>query len=87
MITILKLRTDLIEKAFKLTHIKEDTNISKQDVSIAFNLYEELQKIDEAKKFKFYPYNEKQASEFSLSDFSKDAKISPRLRSWVLVSI
>lgn len=84
VITILKLRTDLIEKAVKLTHIKEDTNVSKQEVNIAFNLYEELQKIDESKKFKFYPYNEKQASEFSLSDFSKDTKIITRLRNWVL---
>ncbi|MGH0411334.1 hypothetical protein ACQVN4_22750 [Bacillus paranthracis] len=84
VITILKLRTDLIEKAIKLTHIKEDTNVSKQEIDIAFNLYEELQKIDEPKKFKFYPYNEKQASQFSLSDFSKDPKIIPRLRNWVL---
>ncbi|WP_317852949.1 hypothetical protein [Bacillus wiedmannii] len=84
VITILKLRTDLIEKAFKLTHIKEDSNASKQEIDIAFNLYEELQKINEPKKFKFYPYNEKQASEFSLSDFAKDAKIIPRLRNWVL---
>lgn len=45
VITILKLRTDLIEKAVKLTHIKEDTNVSEQVVNIAFNLYEELQKI------------------------------------------
>ncbi|PEE97064.1 hypothetical protein CON21_30305 [Bacillus thuringiensis] len=74
VITILKLRTDLIEKAVKLTHIKEDTNVSKQEVNIAFNLYEELQKINEPKKFKFYPFNEKEASEFSLADFSKDAK-------------
>ncbi|WP_255253818.1 hypothetical protein [Bacillus thuringiensis] len=81
MITILKLRTDLIEKAVKLKLIKEDTNVSKQDVNIAFNLYEELQKIDEPKKFKFYLYNEKQASEFSLSDFSKDAKKITRL--WI----
>ncbi len=44
VITILKLRTDLIEKAIKLTHIKEDTNVSKQEIDIAFNLYEELQK-------------------------------------------
>ncbi|WP_025118350.1 hypothetical protein [Bacillus sp. H1m] len=84
VITILKLRTELIEKAVKLKHIKEDTNVSKQDVNNAFNLYEELQKIDEPKKFKFYPYNEKQASEFLLSDFSKDPKIIPRLRNWVL---
>ncbi|HDR5271882.1 hypothetical protein E8M24_21305 [Bacillus thuringiensis] len=84
VITILKLRTDLIEKAVKLTHIKEDTNVSKQEVNIAFDLYEELKKIDESKKFKFYPYNEKQASEFSLSDFSKDTKIITRLRNWVL---
>ncbi|MDF9507872.1 hypothetical protein, partial [Bacillus cereus] len=75
---------DLIEKAAKLTHIKEDTNVSKQEVNIAFNLYEELKKIDEPKKFNFYPYNEKQASEFSLSDFSKDTKIITRLRNWVL---
>ncbi|HDX9500072.1 TPA: hypothetical protein ROX79_004979 [Bacillus thuringiensis] len=84
VINILKLRTDLIDKAFKLTHIKEDSNASKQEIDIAFNLYEELQKIDEPKKFKFYPYNEKQASEFSLSDFSKDAKKITRLRDWVL---
>ncbi|PEM22770.1 hypothetical protein COI51_09795 [Bacillus toyonensis] len=54
VITILKLRTDLIEKAVKLTHIKEDTNVSEQVVNIAFNLYEELQKILETflhKKF------------------------------------
>lgn len=81
MITILKLRTDLIEKAFKLTHIKEDSNASKQEINIAFNLYEELQKINEPKKFKFYLYNEKQASEFSSSDFSKDAKKITRL--WI----
>ncbi|PFZ50547.1 hypothetical protein COL68_29075 [Bacillus wiedmannii] len=84
MIIILKLRRDLIEKAVKLNHINEGTNVSKQEVNIAFNLYEELQKIDEAKKFKFYPYNEKQASEFSLSDFSKDARKITRLRNWVL---
>ncbi|GAB6425574.1 RES domain-containing protein [Bacillus cereus] len=84
VIIILKLRTDLIEKAIKLTHIKEDTNVSKQEVNIAFNLYEELQKIDEPKKFKFFPYDEKEASEFSISDFSKDAKIITRLRNWVL---
>jgi len=84
VITILKLRTDLIEKAFKLNHIKEDSNASKQEIDIAFNLYEELQKINEPKKFKFYPYNEKQASEFSPSDFSKDAKKITRLRNWVL---
>lgn len=84
VINILKLRTDLIDKAFKLTRIKEDSNASKQEIDIAFNLYEELQKIDEPKKFKFYPYNEKQASQFSLSDFSKDPKIIPRLRNWVL---
>lgn len=53
VITILKLRTDLIEKAVKLTHIKEDSNASKQEIDIAFNLYEELQKINEPKKFKF----------------------------------
>ncbi|USK99824.1 hypothetical protein [Bacillus tropicus] len=81
---ILRLRTNLIEKAIKLTHIKEDTNVSKQEVNIAFNLYEELQKIDEPKKFKFFPYDEKEASEFSISDFSKDAKIITRLRNWVL---
>ncbi len=54
VITILKLRTDLIEKAVKLPHIKEDTNVSEQVVNIAFNLYEELQKILETflhKKF------------------------------------
>lgn len=84
VIIILKLRTDLIEKAVKLTHIKEDTNVSKQEVNIAFNLYEELQKINEPKKFKFYPFNEKEASEFSISDFSKDAKIITRLRNCVL---
>ncbi|MCU4970423.1 hypothetical protein OCD64_26105 [Bacillus toyonensis] len=84
MITILKLRTDLIEKAVKLTHIKEDTNVSKQEVNIAFNLYEELQKINEPKKFKFYPFNEKEASEFSLADFSEDAKKIISLRNWVL---
>lgn len=55
VITILELRTDLIEKAVKLTHIKEDTNVSKKEIDIAFNLYEELQKINEPKKFKFYP--------------------------------
>ncbi len=54
VITILKLRTGLVEKAVKLTHIKADTNVSKEVVNIAFNLYEELQKIDEPKKFKFY---------------------------------
>ncbi|EJV42769.1 hypothetical protein IEK_05604 [Bacillus toyonensis] len=84
VITILKLRTDLIEKAVKLKKIKEDTNISKQDVNIAFNLYEELQKINEPKKFKFYPFNEKEASEFSLADFSEDAKKIISLRNWVL---
>lgn len=54
VITILKLRTDLIEKAVKLTHIKENTNVSEQVVNTAFNLYEELQKILETflhKKF------------------------------------
>lgn len=81
VITILKLRTDLIEKAFKLTHIKEDSNASKQEINIAFNLNEDLQKINEPKKFKFYLYNEKQASEFSSSDFSKDAKKITRL--WI----
>ncbi|MCC2346713.1 hypothetical protein LKM13_21955 [Bacillus anthracis] len=54
VITILKLRKGLVEKAVKLTHIKADTNVSKEVVNIAFNLYEELQKIDEPKKFKFY---------------------------------
>lgn len=84
VIIILKLRTDLIEKAIKLTHIKEDSNVSTQEVNIAFNLYEELQKVDEPKKFKFFLYDEKEASEFSISDFSKDAKIITRLRNWVL---
>ncbi|PHD80609.1 hypothetical protein [Bacillus toyonensis] len=84
VITILKLRTDLIEKAVKLTHIKEDTNVSKQEVNIAFNLYEELQKINEPKKFEFFPFNEKEANEFSLADFAEDAKKIISLRNWVL---
>ncbi|MGG5759077.1 hypothetical protein ACQ3VF_25570 [Bacillus toyonensis] len=84
VITILKLRTELINKAVKLIEIKEDTNVSKQEVNIAFNLYEELQKINEPKKFKLYPFNEKEASEFSLADFSEDAKKIISLRNWVL---
>ncbi|WP_285849011.1 hypothetical protein [Bacillus cereus] len=34
VINILKLRTDLIDKAFKLTHIKEDSNASKQEIGV-----------------------------------------------------
>lgn len=74
MITILILKTELIDKAVKLIDIKENTTVGKQEAELAFDLYKELQKMNEPKKFKFYPFNEKQASEFSLDDFSKSVK-------------
>ncbi len=69
VITILKLRTELIDKAVKLIDITEDTIVSKQEAELAFNLYKKLQGMNEPRQFKFYPFNEKQASEFSLDDF------------------
>lgn len=84
MITILILKTELIDKAVKLIDIKENTTVGKQEAELAFDLYKELQKMNEPKKFKFYPFNEKQASEFSLDDFSKSVKKIIRLRNWVL---
>ncbi|EJV56728.1 hypothetical protein BWGOE3_56880 [Bacillus mycoides] len=84
VITILKLRTELIDKAVKLIDITEDTIVSKQEAELAFNLYKKLQGMNEPRQFKFYPFNEKQASEFSLDDFSKDAKKIICVRNWVL---
>ncbi|WP_430794528.1 hypothetical protein [Bacillus thuringiensis] len=84
VITILKLRTELIDIAFKLIAIREDTIVSKQEAELAFSLYIKLKEMNEPRKFKFYPFNENEASEFSLDNFSKDAKRIIRLRNWVL---
>ncbi|PGK33917.1 hypothetical protein CN908_28895 [Bacillus thuringiensis] len=86
MITILKLRTELIDIAVKLIAIREDTIVSKQEAELAFSLYIKLQEISEPKKFKFDPFNEneKEFSEFSLADFSKSTKKIIRLRNWIL---
>lgn len=84
VITILKLRPEVIDKAKKLANITEDTKVSNMQANIANNLYKELQEMNEPMKFKFPPFCEEQASEFSLGDAFKNPKRVICLRKWVL---
>jgi len=53
VITILKLRTELIDKTVKLIDIKEDNIVSKQGAKLTFNLYKKLLEMNEPRQFRW----------------------------------
>lgn len=53
VITILKLRTELIDKAVKLIEKTEDNIVSKQRAELTFNLYKKLLEMNEPRQFRW----------------------------------